>query len=267
MQQDVLVINTPESVDLRLEVAGLGSRFLAMVVDTLIQVLLIGLLVLAGALYGAVDAETVEQIEAMSQSTWGAALIVLLLWLIFFFYFLAFEIAWRGQSPGKRAMGLRVLDRSGRPASPGALAVRNLVRLIDSLPVPVAYPAGVISFLSTRLGQRLGDLAAGTIVVRERGYRLAKPGAVPGGRVLQPGAVLPDPQVVAIHAKRLGPDELDLLRRFLERRRHIRWDIRRQLGQRMALMLAAKMAYPYALRHPEPFLEAVLLCRPYGIEG
>lgn len=267
MQQEVLVINTPESVDLRLEIAGLGSRFLAMAVDTLLQGLLIGVVLLAASLVGAVDSETVELLDEATSSTWGQAVIFLLFWLLFFFYHLAFEIAWRGQSPGKRVMGLRVLDRSGRPASPGALAVRNLVRLIDSLPIPVAYPAGVISFLTTRLGQRLGDLAAGTIVVRERGLRMAKPGVVPGGRVHIPGAVLPDPQVLAAHARKLGPAELDLLRRFLERRRHIRWDLRRQLGQRMALMLAAKMEYPYELRHPEPFLEAVLLCRPYGIEG
>jgi uncharacterized RDD family membrane protein YckC len=257
LQQDWLVVNTPESVELKLELAGLGSRFLAVAIDTLLQALLLVLVLGAGALAGWFQQGIEAQITRTADTTWGAAFLFLLLWLLFYCYYTVFEMVWQGQTPGKRLLGLRVLDRSGRPAGPGALVIRNLVRLIDSLPVPVAYPAGVISFLTTRLGQRLGDLAAGTVVVRERRLRLAQPGTVPGGRFRQPGVLPPDPNIVAAYAGRLRQEELDLLQAFLARRKGLGWGARRVLAQRLALMLARKMQYPYDLSYAEPFLETV----------
>lgn len=263
MHDEQLVVNTPESVDLTLELAGLGSRFLAVALDTLIQVGVLLLLYTAGQMTGWFDNAALAE---AADTTWGIALLLMLAWLVFYCYYMVFEIVWRGQTPGKRAVGLRVLDRSGRPASSSSLVVRNLVRLVDSLPVPVSYPAGVISFLVTRLGQRLGDLAAGTIVVRERRLKLSAPGRVPGGPVRLAGQAPPDPAVMAQFAGKLTQPEVDLVRQFLLRRRRMRWQSRRQLAGSLAAYVARRIGYPYNLPGPEPFLEAVVLVHPFGVE-
>lgn len=256
------MVNTPESVGLEMELAGLGSRFLAIVIDTLVQLLLLAAVVLAGVVTGWLEQGVAAEVSRAADTTWGAALLFLIVWLLFFFYFLLFELAWQGQTPGKRLMGVRVVDRSGRPAGAGALLLRNLVRLIDSL--PVGYPAGVITFIATHLGQRLGDLAAGTIVVRERRLRLPVPGVVPGGRFRHPGMQAPDPALITELVHLVRPAELDLLRSFLTRRKALSWSARSALGRRLATLLAIRMRYAGDLRYPEPFLEAVHLAARRG---
>lgn len=258
MQSELLVVNTPESVDLKLELAGLGSRFLAVAIDTLIQMAVLLLILLVALLAGWVDPNVTAQAEKTMESSLGIALLLLAVWLLFYFYYVLFEVAWEGQTPGKRLAGLRVLDRSGRPASAGALVIRNLVRLVDSLPMPIAYPGGVISFLSTPLGQRLGDLAAGTIVMRERRMRLPEPGKIPGHRQARVSHVPPDTAAIAATISRVTPEELDLVRQFLTRRGQLRWDIRSNLAARVANRVAMRMGYTKTGGHPEDFLEAVL---------
>jgi len=264
VRQDAVVVNTPESVSLTLELAGLGSRFVAVAIDTMIQAVLFLGLSLAASAAGWVDATEMLLFGSNRQWTWGLALVTLAVWLIFYCYYLIFELLWDGQTPGKRAVGLRVLDRSGRPAGAVALVVRNLVRLVDSLPMPVAYPAGVVSFLSTPLGQRLGDLAAGTIVVRERRLRLARPGQVPGGPSRTPG-MPPDLTLLRIHVGALRTEELDLTRQFLERRNQLTWQAREVLGWRLCSVLAHRMQYRYPILNREAFLEAVVMLQPAAV--
>jgi uncharacterized RDD family membrane protein YckC len=262
LQQERVIVNTPESVGLELELAGLGSRFLAIVIDTLLQLLVLAVIVLVAVVTGWIDQGIAAEVSRAADTTWGAALLFLIGWLLFYFYFLVFEVAWQGQTPGKRLMGVRVVDRSGRPAGAGALVVRNLVRLIDSL--PVGYPTGVISFVSTHLGQRLGDLAAGTIVVRERRLRLPAPEVVPGGRFRRPGMEPPDATLIAELVHLVRPAERDLLRSFLARRKALNWSARSTLARRLATLLAIRMRYAGDLRYPEPFLEAIYLAARRG---
>jgi len=151
--EDRITISAPEGIELEYTLAGLGSRFMAAFVDTVLRIVVlaavIGLLAALGA----------------GQTLLGLALIVGL-FLALFAYDVAFEVWAAGRTPGKRWNGLRVLMATGQPVSVAPSAVRNLMRIVDVW--GTALIAGVVSVLVTKRNQRLGDLAAGTIVVRER---------------------------------------------------------------------------------------------------
>src|SRR5262245_26250489 len=156
-------IETPEQIDIHLELAGLGSRFVAQLIDWLIKavVVLVALLlggVVIALLGGKPQAESVRYVLA-------AVLVV-----VFYGFFLGFDIYYEvsrsGQTPGKRFAGIRVVRESGGPVDFQTAAVRNLLGLADFL--PALYLLGAFLIATTRRGQRLGDLAAGTLVIRER---------------------------------------------------------------------------------------------------
>ena len=153
---DDLVISTPERVAFQYEIAGIGSRFLAQVVDTLvISVILIGITILAASLGG------------ISGSGELAILVeVILGFVLLAGYFLISEAAWNGQTLGKRAARLRVVGDHGEPLTIGQAAIRNLVRIVDFL--PIFYAIGMLTLFINGRGKRLGDFAAGTLVVRDR---------------------------------------------------------------------------------------------------
>lgn len=155
---DRYLVETPEIVDLAYDVAGLGSRCLAALIDSLLLLLIeaglgLALFLIGGQLVG-------DDAESLLLAAW-ALLSSAALWG----YYLAFELAWAGQTPGKRALGLRTVREGGRPLSAAASAVRNLVRIIDFL--PFGYGLGALTMFADRRTRRLGDLAAGTLVVRE----------------------------------------------------------------------------------------------------
>ena len=102
-----------------------------------------------------------------SAPKWVGAVMILLLFLTFSSYFAFFEWIWSGQTPGKRWMKLRVIREDGRPITFWEAAVRNLFRIFDMMPYPF-YSIGLISVFSTSRDQRVGDMVAGTVVVRER---------------------------------------------------------------------------------------------------
>jgi len=149
-------IDTPENVLLDAEIAGFGSRCLASAVDYFILgiiILILSLTVLPSIIRG-------------SNPGLNLALVVLIQFVIITFYHLAFEFLWNGQTPGKRAFGLRVVMTNGLPLTTSAAIIRNIVRLFDFL--PAFYGVGLVSLFATKNTQRLGDLAAGTLVIRER---------------------------------------------------------------------------------------------------
>jgi uncharacterized RDD family membrane protein YckC len=149
--EDRITIPTPEGVSLELTLAGLGSRAIAGAVDLLLKGLLVGaLLVVVVAVLGASGALVILP---------AAALAMLL-------YDVGFEVLSGGRTPGKRSAGLRVVRSSGRPVDIWASMIRNAVRLVDGL--PLSYVPTMISVLVTRRNQRPGDLAADTIVIRDR---------------------------------------------------------------------------------------------------
>lgn len=157
---DTLQIDTPENVSFDYDVSGIGSRFLAALVDTLLILLLQAIALGTAAL--------VSQVDVLNDTLgpWVVAAFSLLAFVFFWGYYIFFEILWNGQTPGKRWVKLRVIRLDGTPVSVVEVIVRNLVRLIDFM--PFAYAFGVTTMFVTEKSRRLGDLAAGTVVVHER---------------------------------------------------------------------------------------------------
>ncbi|MCC6606923.1 MAG: RDD family protein [Anaerolineae bacterium] len=158
---EFLNIDTPENVVFGYEVVGIGSRFLAALVDTTI----IGLLLMATnaililVVVGGFD-------ELSSASSFLLAMLSLISFAFFWGYYIFFEMTWNGSSPGKRQVGIRVIRADGTPITLAESVIRNLVRLIDFL--PGAYGLGLVTMFIDSKARRLGDLAANTLVVREQ---------------------------------------------------------------------------------------------------
>ena len=161
LPDEMLNIDTPENVAFGYNVAGIGSRFLAALADTTIIVLL--QLIVIGASAFALNAAKLMD----SLGGWASAIFSLLAFLLFWGYYIFFEMLWNGQSPGKRWVGLRVIRTDGRPVTLAESIIRNLVRLIDFM--PFGYGIGVVSMFINDQARRLGDLAAGSLVVHDGG--------------------------------------------------------------------------------------------------
>ena len=166
-----LDVETPEQVVVSYTLAGIGTRGAAALIDLLLM------LVLSGTLWYGVSSipRVIPAFKGTSDRSWFTAVLILGQFLILWGYFVAFEAIWDGQTPGKRLLGLRVVRNGGGGVDVGASAARNLIRLVDFL--PFGYFVGMISVIANQRNQRLGDLVAGTIVVRERLLRHARPRA------------------------------------------------------------------------------------------
>src|SRR5262245_39998140 len=162
LPEETLDIQTPENVAFGYQVAGLGSRFLATLLDTLLIFLLQAIAILALILIlNVLDRTFLDELSA-----WVLALFGFVLFLFLWGYYIFFEMLWNGQSPGKRWVGLRVIRRDGTPITLSESFIRNLTRLVDFL--PAGYGIGIISMFLDKQSRRLGDLAAGTLVVHDR---------------------------------------------------------------------------------------------------
>jgi uncharacterized RDD family membrane protein YckC len=231
---DVSTVETPENLEIALPLAGIGSRFLAYLLDLAWQsVVVIAALVFAAVQFPAAAKPFEQKPDGTLEIPWLAmALLNAVLFAINFFYFAAFEALWRGQTPGKRACHLRVTRDGGQPLDGRGALVRNLLRPVDFL--PSFYVAGVLAIFLGRQGKRIGDYAAGTIVVKEQ-----RASDLRGARVALAG--LPDA-------------EASLIGEFLARRdkleKRARWQIARQLAER----LAARRGEPFP-EDAEAFIE------------
>jgi hypothetical protein len=185
--------------------------------------------------------------------------------LVYVGYDVLFETLGAGRTPGKRATGLRVLRADGGPEDVVSSLIRNVLRVIDGL--PLSYVPGIVSILATKKNQRLGDLAAGTIVVRERrgGRRTDEPGAEP--RFLPPLAER-EPAAVRVPAGYdlggLTDADAGAVRAFLDRRDHLNSAARRDVATRLAEALRPKVAGPFDDHPAERFLEALDAARRGG---
>src|SRR4051794_22808746 len=148
--EDRLAIATPEGVEVELTLAGIGSRVIAGTIDVIIEILLLGALAVLLHFLGTI----------------GTAVYASLYFAVIFFYDVLFEVLGGGKTPGKRWTGLRVVRAGGRPITFVRSALPNILRLIDIL--PIAYAIGMTAIFITPRNQRIGDLAAGTHVLRDR---------------------------------------------------------------------------------------------------
>jgi uncharacterized RDD family membrane protein YckC len=150
-------VETPEHVDVQFELAGVGSRVAAALLDVLLQTLgLVGLWIVGSAIAGDVFS------RGMARS-WFSAVMILLTFCLLWGYFTLFESLNGGRTPGKQALGIRVVMDTGRSLTPTAAVVRNLVRLLDCY-FPVPFVPAVLSMFLHPSNKRPGDMAAGTIV-------------------------------------------------------------------------------------------------------
>ncbi len=163
LPEETLDIQTPENVAFGYQVAGIGSRFLATLLDTIIVVFLqVAVLIVLALIINIFDGSAF----ADQLSAWIIAIFGLIASLFYWGYYVFFEMLWNGQSPGKRWVGLRVIRIDGTPITLSESLIRNLARLVDFL--PAAYGIGVITMFIDKQSRRLGDLAAGTLVVQDR---------------------------------------------------------------------------------------------------
>jgi uncharacterized RDD family membrane protein YckC len=231
-----ITISTPEGLLLRLQLAGLGSRFIAGVVDLIIQAILVVILALLAGAAGV---------------TSGAKGLVVLIgtFVIVFFYPVLFEVLGKGRTPGKRMSHLRVVRDTGSPVDLAASAIRNLMRLIDG-PILLYLPT-MVSVAVTSRNQRPGDLAAGTLVIREQSAkRRAAAGREASGREASAGGA-----AARWDASAVTVQETAAVRRFLERRDSLERSARTELAQRLADGLRAKVTSAPRDLEPERFLE------------
>ena len=272
-----LAILSAENVSFSLETAGLGSRFAAVALDTFYQSLVFLLVALAALGF------EIYVFSYGDMPKWLVSTLLALYFLgsfaLFFVYFFVFEWLWDGQTPGKRFFGLRVMMSNGLPLNVSASLARNAVRVVDILPF---YGFGAAVALSNDLNQRMGDLVAGTIVVREsKTQKQRKPlsindaveaflsaaTTVPGTQseakpfeenqeLHVESASVVDAEAMAL-ARKLSREDYELARDFLARRETLPPAARTRLGNALAARLAAKLEQetPAAF---EPFLEEIL---------
>jgi uncharacterized RDD family membrane protein YckC len=161
-------VNTPENVSLEYPLAGIGSRFLAALVDyILIACLLLVVNLVAGFVLFLAIQRYVEYLDRTPDwAYWAIGWLGLIAFLFQYGYFIFFEVIWSGQTPGKRIVRLRVVRSNGLPIAAGEAMIRNVVRIVDS--IPVGYGVGLVAMFADGQSRRLGDIAAGTLVIREQ---------------------------------------------------------------------------------------------------
>jgi len=241
---DKLTIETPEQTALEFPLAGIGSRFLAVALDALLQIAiyLVLLVIWSGVSWMGFLPQLGKQ--------WTAAILLFASFSVRFAYFATFESLWNGQTPGKRWTHLRVIEDSGRPITPYSAILRNLLRFVDNL--PIFYAVGIVTMLISPQRKRVGDYVAGTVVVHEKPLQgvgsIWSVAAAPAAA--QPGSAIP--------AATLSIGELQLVETFFERRASLDPGVRRSMARQIAQRLGDRLGVlPDARPDAEKFLEAV----------
>lgn len=248
----VVLIETPDHFELEFHIAGIGSRFLAYFTDKLVQVgmiftllLVLGICMLVSSELGSGWSLPAEVKRHFNQ--WALAGVAIGYGIVTIGYFMLFEYFWSGSTPGKRWQQIRVIRRDGRPLSFLDATVRNVLRFVDIL--ADFYPVGLIVMFLDPMNRRLGDLAAGTLVVRDRDLaapQILRTGARPGQGDMELRAA----------AAGMTPETYQLVTRFLARRGGMedkaRWDLGIEICERV---LNGPFRPSQACSDPEEMLE------------
>ena len=226
-------VKTPEQVNISYSIAGLGTRFLALSIDIIIQTITISVLILS--LYGSLD------FGFASQDLYLAVIIIIFA-VIYYLYFLIFELILKGRTPGKALLHIRVVRMDGRAVDLSGIVLRNLIRLIDFL--PGFYTVGAICMFVNKDSRRLGDIVAGTIVVRDE-------------RKVTLSSILAS-QTQALQTP-LNDDEYPVVRDFIARKKNLSKEVRQKLSQEIARPIFERLQTPLPERaNAEQFLENLL---------
>ncbi|MCB9136204.1 MAG: RDD family protein [Anaerolineales bacterium] len=242
LPSDTLNIETPENVAFGYTIAGIGSRFLAALVDTiLIGLLQVIVFVVTFTLAKILLPTNVLTLEGDNPYlAWIIGISGLISFAFLWGYYIFFEMLWNGQSPGKRRAKLRVIRVDGTPITLTESIIRNLVRLIDFL--PAYYGIGVVTMFVNEQSRRLGDLAAGTLVVRESGEPVTLESLAARATEPQPVYRPIAPDLGPLPVEMLTPQDIQLLEDFHARRNHLaNHDV---LGRRILQKLLERMNLP-----------------------
>jgi uncharacterized RDD family membrane protein YckC len=238
-----LTIDTPEQTALEYPIAGLGSRFLAILADSAIQFVLAFFVMIGGGIL-TLGLNVFGQLGPQ----WIAAIVVFLFFLLYSGYFALFEIFWNGQTPGKRYAQLRVIKDDGRPIGAYEAIVRNALRIVDAMPAMI-YGVGLVSIFLSRQSKRLGDFVAGTVVVHEKALEGVRPYT----------ETKMDDTLPPIDASLVTLEEVRLIETFLNRRDSLDPAVRTNMAVQIATRLGNKMGVQiYGWPRTERFLEAVI---------
>ena len=238
MESDKLTIDTPEQISIEFPLAGIGSRFMAIAVDVLIESAgYVLLLLLANFLLPDLSKHW------PTAWNWAAAVLIFVFFSVYWGYYAVFETLWKGQTPGKRLAGIRVIKDTGRPVTAYEAVARNLLRVVDQL--PGMYAVGVITMFLNKKSKRIGDFVAGTVVVHER----KQDSGVFFNTSSQPST--------ALEVSKLSNRELEVIETFLARRLDLSPELRRSTAQRLAQRISEKLGCHMPGHDHEDFLEAV----------
>ena len=235
-----LTIETPEQIELEFPIAGLGSRGMALLVDTLIQLVV----VITVTVFSSIISPDLSRYWATA-GKWMTALIIFLMFCLYWGYFAIFEVFWNGQTPGKRQAKIRVITASGRPITVFEAIARNFLRVVDS---QFGYMVGAIAIAVDKKNRRLGDMVAGTVVIHEiqeqgDSYWYAQQ--------TTSAPVVPMEAITAMTAQ-----EFQLIETFLNRRLDLPYEQRQRTAVSIADRIGDHLKVPAADRpSPETFLE------------
>lgn len=232
-----LVVTTPERVSFQFQVAGVGTRAVAQILDLLIVFgVLIGVYIVAAAAGQA------------GSDVLGYLIAVLGSFVVIFGYFWGCEAFWSGQTFGKKVFRLRAVGDRGEPMTFFQAGIRNLVRLVDFL--PYGYGVGMVVLFMNGNGKRLGDIAAGTIVVKDSDYvRLWQLAAGPPPPASAPAAFVPA-SPAELFLRRLDPGMRRFIAAYARRRHELPLALRAQLAGQVQEQVRAAAPDVFAQQGP-----------------
>ena len=262
--EETLIIETPERVPLEFALASIGNRFLAVAIDHFLQyfslILIVWIFAYATGFQGGNQNSGLFYDE---MPKWTIALMIIAVFLIFTAYFIFFEWLWNGQTPGKKLLKLRVIRDDGRPITLWEAIARNLLRIFDAAPgfvVPI-YSVGLITIFANKRDQRVGDVFAGTVVIRERANEVPTFNETfldsIGDQAFQRTQKKVD---FKANISILNESEMEIVETFLRRRWYLTEKQRLWMAWRVALPIMYKLKPDYDLNNfsYEGFLEELL---------
>lgn len=247
MKEKNIVIETPEKIRFTYEVAEIGTRAAAFVIDFLIQGVVY---ILAVILIFSISGNTGENAASNDFYYIAVAFTYIVIFFLQWGYFILFELVLLGRSPGKKLMRIRVIKDNGEPLDAGAVILRNLIRGVDFFPM-FNLLGGIITILDKR-SRRLGDIVSNTLVVKEMQFKLQEPDFKTifsqsfgkGTGLLAPG-------------KRLSENELYIIRRFLNAKNNLRPEKQQSVARELADKIKERLQISKEVTKPIIFLEEI----------
>ncbi|MGC9528317.1 MAG: RDD family protein [Limnospira sp.] len=226
-------LETPESVELEFSLAGIGNRAYALIVDYVVLGLILFVFTLVWSALGTVVPFLFGLIPWIDRlGLWFFAIWLLVTFLIYVGYFVFFETLWRGQTPGKRRVKIRVIRDDGKPVRLQEAALRTLLRPVDEI-----LFIGVFLILLSRKEKRLGDWLAGTLVIQEEGAAFAA-----NFKISERGQEWVEEIERTADIYPLTPDDFAVIRDYLQRRDHLTKAARKTISQELATQIKNKIA-------------------------